>query len=103
MGTLIDIIKEEKERLEKLLIFYKQEISKQPKGYISKKKINGNEYCYRAYREGNTVKTVFVGVEGSDEVKKVKEKINERKKLEFLNRKAKENLIEVKKALREKR
>lgn len=103
MSTLIDIIEDEKERLQKLLKYYRNEISQLPRGYISKKKIHGHIYCYRSFRDGHTVKTVYLGAEDSETVKETKEKIQERKKLESLLKRTKENLDEAKRALRAKR
>jgi len=103
MSTLMDIINEEKNRLEKLLIFYDKEIQKLPKGFISRKKINGNIYYYRCYRKDNSVKTIYLGTEKSDNFNKIQEQISERRKLEHLKRKTKENLLEAKRALRAER
>ena len=103
MSILMDIIQDEKERLEDLLKFYEEEISKLPKGYISKKKVNGKIYYYRSFRDKNFVKTKYIGPESSDEVKNIENKISERKKLEELYKKAKENLAEAKRALRAKK
>ena len=103
MSTLIDIIEEEIERLEKLSIFYKKEISKLPKGYISSKKIKGHIYLYYSFRKGNTVKNIYIGGDSSKKLKEIKERIQERKKLEALLKQAKQNLAEAKKALRAKK
>jgi len=99
----MDIIEEEKERLERLLVFYSSEIVKLPKGHISKKKIKGNVYCYRSYRDGTTVKTIYIGKENSDEVKELSEGIKERQKLQELSRRTKKNLEEAMRALRAKK
>ncbi len=103
MSILMDIIEEEKERLEKLLIFYKQEIEKLPNGYISKKKVNGNIYCYRSFRDKKNVRTIYIGSEFSEAAKDMGNKILERKKLEELYKKTKKNLAEAKRALHGKK
>ena len=74
MSIMLNIISEEKERLEELLKFYKKEISNFPRGYISQRKRNGNIYCYQSYREGNTVKTKYIGIAGSNEIKELNKK-----------------------------
>lgn len=102
MSTLIDIIQEEKERLENLISFYENEISKLPKGYISIKNINGHKYCYQSYRDGKKVKTIYIGDESSEELIKIKLKIDERKKLEELYKQTKKNLKEAKRSIRGK-
>jgi hypothetical protein len=103
MSILTDIIVEEKERLEELLTFYKSEISKYPKGYISRRKRNGNIYCYRSYRDGNTVRTIYIGITGSDEVKDIEKDIEKRRDFEKKYRQAKDNLKEAKGLLRGKK
>ena len=99
----MNIVEEEKERLERLQKYYVVEISKFPKGYLSQKKISGNIYCYRAFRDGDTVRTIYIGSMESEEVKALKKQIAERKKLESLLRRTKENLKEAKRVLRAKR
>jgi hypothetical protein len=102
MSTLLDIIRDEKERLEELLTFYEEEISRYPKGYLSKRTRNGHVYCYRAFREGNTVKTIYIGLESSDEVKVLTKEMKRKKDLEEKYRQAKVNLKEAKGLLRGK-
>lgn len=103
MSILIDIIAEEKERLEELLKFYQSEILKYPKGYLSKRKRKGNIYCYRSYRDGNTVRTLYIGIAGSDDVKDVEKLISKRRDFEKKYRQAKMNLKEAKGLLRGKK
>lgn len=102
MSTLMDIIQEEKERLENLLEFYQNEISKLPRGYISLKNINNNKYYYQSFREGKKVKTIYIGDESSEKLMDIKNKIEERKKLEKLYKQAKQNLIEAERSIRGK-
>ena len=94
--------KEEIERLENLLKFYQDEISKLPKGYISIKNINGHKYCYQSYREGKKVKTVYIGDESSEQLNEIRLKIDERKKLDELYKQTKKNLKEAKGSVRGK-
>ena len=103
MGTLIDIVVEEKERLEELLKFYNKELKKYPKGNVSRKKRNGNYYYYQCYRDGSTVITNYLGKEDSPEVKEMRKKIEERIRIEKNIKRAKENLKEAKGLLNGKR
>lgn len=103
MGTLIDIIVEEKERLEGLLEYYRNELKKYPKGKVSKKKRNGNYYYYQCYREGDTIVTQYLGKSDSSKVKEMQKKIGERINLEKNILRAKENLKEAKGLLNGKR
>lgn len=102
MSILIDIIVEEKERLELLLQFYRKKISKYPKGYISKRKRNGNIYCYRSYRDKDKVKTIYIGIADSDAVKDIEKKIKIRREYEIKYQQVKINLKEAKGLLRGK-
>lgn len=99
MSGLKDIVVEEKERLEKLIIFYNQEISKYPKGYISKKMRNGNIYYYNSFREGEKVKSIYIGKAESLELKDIEKQINKRKELEKKLSITKKNLKEAGKML----
>ncbi|MBN2546074.1 MAG: hypothetical protein JXB50_09780 [Spirochaetes bacterium] len=103
MSILKDMIKEEKERLEELLKFYRNEINKYPKGYISRRKRNGNIYCYRSYRDGERVRTIYIGIAGSNEVKEAEKKIEKRREYEKKYRQARANLKEAKGLLRGKK
>ncbi|OHD12118.1 MAG: hypothetical protein A2Y41_00025 [Spirochaetes bacterium GWB1_36_13] len=99
MSGLKDIVIEEKERLEKLIIFYNQEILKYPKGYISKKMRNGNIYYYNSFREGKKVKSVYIGKVESPELKEFEKQIDKRKDLEKKLNTTKKNLKEAGKML----
>ena len=50
-----------------------------PKGYIRKKTINGKEYTYLQYRDGNKVRSVYIDKHTKAEIEK---KIAERKRIE---------------------
>ncbi|HBD95640.1 MAG: hypothetical protein A2015_11305 [Spirochaetes bacterium GWF1_31_7] len=103
MSTLMNIIEDERDRLERLEKYYLTELSKFPKGYLSDKRINGNVYSYRAFREGGTVRTVYLGSVDSEEVQELKNQIAERRKIQDLLKRARENLKEAKRVLRAKR
>lgn len=76
----IDIVLEkEKKRNESMLQAYMKRLSKLPKGSLVIRKINGNEYCYLRYREGEKVIHKYAGT--INQIDKIKEKINERKRL----------------------
>ena len=76
----IDIVLEkEKKRNESMLQAYTKRLSELPKGSLLIRKINGNEYCYLRYREGEKVIHKYAGT--INQVGEIKEKINERKHL----------------------
>lgn len=57
-----------------------KKIESLPKGYLSKKTINGKERFYLQYRDGSSIKSTYVKAE---EVENVRSQIEERKKLEI--------------------
>ena len=79
MSILLGVLNEEYERSCRIIDSLKAEIDSLPRGYISRKKINGKEYCYIQYREGGKVKSRYIRPEQVDEVKK---QIARRKSLE---------------------
>jgi len=103
MSTLMDIVEDEKDRLERLEKYYLSELSKFPRGNLSEKKINGHAYCYRAFREGGTVRTVYLGIVDSKEVQELKKEIVERRKMQDLLKRTRDNLKEARRVLRAKR
>lgn len=46
---------------------FKAELAKHPKGYLSVCHIDGCDYIYRKFRDGNKVISVYVGPLGSEE------------------------------------
>lgn len=95
MGHLKDVVSDERERLIDLIKFYEKKIRKLPKGSIRYRIISNNKYAYNNYRENEKHFSVYVGKADSKEVKKLIVKIEERKKLNLLLKKAKDNFKEV--------
>ena len=73
------VLKQEKDRNEKMQLAYIKKLNELPKGSIVIKRINGNEYCYLRYREGEKVILKYMGT--SNCVEEIKVKIEERKHL----------------------
>lgn len=103
MSTIKEVLKEELARLKRLNGRYIHDIAKLPSGSLSIKSRKGNEYAYRAYRSNNKVKTDYIGPADSDDVKKLKEKIATRKKLESLLKTTNEQITEIERSLRGKK
>ena len=103
MSTIKDVLKEELSRLKRLKRRYDHDIAALPSGSLSIKNRKGSEYAYRAYRSNNKVKTDYIGPADSDEVRKLKEKIGKRKKLESLLKTTNEQIIEIERSLRGKK
>lgn len=100
MSVVIDVIKEEYNRLNSLVKVYDKKIAQYPKGSLSIKKRGGHAYYYLAYREQKKVKFVYIGKEGSMKVKKYSDSIEKRHKYENMKKKSEANLKEIRKLLR---
>ena len=60
MSILDGVMREEHDRLSRIIAKVEQEINELPKGYISEKKINGKNYCYLQFRENGKVKSIYI-------------------------------------------
>ncbi len=98
MGIL-DIVKDESERLDGLLNFYVQKISEFPKGHINEKKRGGNLYVYLNYRAGTKVQSTYIGVKGSPADHEVRDQLVARQKYEVQLKEVKARLKEARHAL----
>ncbi len=85
MSTIQAVLKEEYERLQKLLGRYEKKIVKLPVGSVSIKTRNGRESLYRSYRKNEKVKKQNISVYRILIMqKKIKELIDKRRELETL-------------------
>ena len=103
MSVMMGILEEELNRLEELLAFYKQKIEEASKGSISVKERGGKRYLYLARREGKKVVFDYVGRDLPEVRDKLEERIRLRRDYQVKLRQVKENIKEVKGALRGKR
>ncbi len=103
MSTIKEVLKEELSRLKRLKGRYDHDIASLPSGSLSIKNRKGSEYAYRAYRSNKKVKTDYIGPADSDDVKKLKVKIEKRKKLESLLKTTNKQITEVERSLRGKK
>lgn len=92
MNVLIGVLQEEEDRLKELSAFYAKEIAQKPKGCVSIKKLGAHRYAYLNYREGDKVKTRYLGPEHAKEVAALRKQIEERRRYERWLREAKQNL-----------
>lgn len=79
MSVLDSILKEEYDRINRIIYNIKEELKELPKGYISEKKIKGHIYYYLQYRENKKMKTIYIK---KNEVATYKNLISYRKGLE---------------------
>ena len=103
MSVMMGILDEELKRLEELLDFYKKKIAEAPRGSISAKERGGKRYLYLARREGEKIIFDYVGRDVPEVRDALNDRILRRKEYQAKLRQVRENLKEVKRALRGKR
>ncbi len=103
MSVIRGILEEERDRLEELSVFYKEKIAEAPRGSISVKERGGKRYIYLARREDKKIIFEYVGKDILEVRNALNERIRQRKEYQAKLRQARENLKEVKRALRGKR
>jgi hypothetical protein len=103
MSVIRGILEEERDRLEELSVFYKEKIAEAPRGSISVKERGGKRYIYLARREDKKIIFEYVGKDVPEVRNALNERIRQRKEYQAKLRQARENLKEVKRALRGKR
>jgi hypothetical protein len=92
MKVILGVLKEEEDRLKALLKVYEKEIAERPKGSISVKILGKKRYAYLNFREGDKVKTRYLGVEHAKQVAAMRKVIEERRRYERWLREVKQNL-----------
>ena len=103
MSVIWGILEEECDRLEELSVFYKEKIAEAPRGSISVKERGGKRYIYLARREDKKIIFEYVGKDVPEVRDALNERIRQRKEYQAKLLQVKENLKEVKSALRGKR
>ena len=96
MSILMEVLKEELDRLERQQAVYERDLQAIPKGYISKKKISGKEYCYLQYRDGRRVVSQYIAAE---DLPKVEFQVKRRRQLEASLRRVREDQIKLRKVV----
>lgn len=103
MSVIRGILEEELNRLEELEVFYKDKIAEALHGSISVKERGGKQYLYLARRKGNKVVFEYIGKDIPEARDALKDRIRQRKEYQEKLRQVRENLKEVKRALRGRR
>lgn len=103
MEILNSILKEELNRLKSLKKNYEQKLNKLPKGCLIKKEIKGKVYYYLNYREGKKGIFQYLGKLDKDELSKINNNINERRKFRKLYIQTKKDIARLKKMSHEKK
>lgn len=99
MSILENVLKEELERVESHISSYEEMLLDMPKGYISIVKISGKHFAYLKWREGNKIKSKYIGLEGSEEELAARGVYFERKRIEANLKKSKEEEKKLRKVL----
>ncbi len=60
MNLILSTILQEKERIDRMLSKYQEELGTLPKGTISEKKVKQSTYFYLKYREGKKVISRYI-------------------------------------------
>lgn len=101
MDMMLDVVQEELENSIRIQDRYKKAISRLPRGSLSKKKIDGNEYYYLAYWESSGgVRTRYLGKLSEAQVQKYQEKIRKRREYKRLLKRAQEQIKFYQKVLK---
>ena len=79
MSILDEVLLEEYNRMKKMRIVMKKEMDSLPKGYISKKMINGKQHNYLQWRQGKKIVSKYVPEKRAEELKRQIEKRNQLK------------------------
>jgi hypothetical protein len=96
MAALKEMVKEEKERLLRMMDFYLEKIKELPKGSIIFKNRKDRKYPYLIYRDGQLVKTDYLKI-NINELKELSIKINKRRKYLKILREIKKDLKDFQK------
>lgn len=99
MSYIKNIMQEEHQRLQALYQKYLEKIDSFPKGTVSRKKRNKNEYLYLASRQGAKVKFDYIGSVDSEKARKVMDQVNMRKTYESKLKQVKSDLKEIGKVI----
>lgn len=93
---ILRTILQEKERIDRMLAKYQEELEMLPKGTISEKKVKQSTYFYLKYREGKKVISRYIP---QKDVDAVREQVEKRRHIETMIRSLQEERAIAEKAL----
>lgn len=96
MNLILRTILQEKERIDRMLAKYQEELEMLPKGTISEKKVKQSTYFYLKYREGKKVISRYIP---QKDVEAVREQVEKRRHIETMIRSLQEERAIAEKAL----
>lgn len=100
MKILNSVLNEELDRLNKLKKNYEKQIAKLPKGSLIRKNIKENIYYYLNYRQEKKKIFKYIGKLPGKELENLLDKIEERRKLEKLNKQVKKDIKKLEKMIK---
>jgi hypothetical protein len=103
MDAIKGVLKEELENSLRLLEKYREAVGKLPRGSLVEKNINGNVFCYLAFRQAGKVKFAYQGKLSKGEIEKLKEIQKYRAKYRKLIADLKQQILFLKRALHERK
>ena len=96
LNLILSTILQEKERIDRMLAKYQEELGTLPKGTISEKKVKQSTYFYLKYREGKKVISRYIP---QKDVEAVREQVEKRRHIETMIRSLQEERAIAEKAL----
>ena len=93
---ILSTILQEKERIDRMLAKYQEELEMLPKGTLSEKKVKQSTYFYLKYREGKKVISRYIP---QKDVDAVREQVEKRRHIETMIRSLQEERAIAEKAL----
>lgn len=96
LNLILSTILQEKERIDRMLAKYQEELEMLPKGTISEKKVKQSTYFYLKYREGKKVISRYIP---QKDVEAVREQVEKRRHIETMIRSLQEERAIAEKAL----
>ena len=96
MNLILSTILQEKERIDRMLVKYQEELGVLPKSTVSEKKVKQYTYFYLKYREGKKVISRYIP---QKDVEAIREQIEKRRHIETMIRSLQEERAIAEKAL----
>ena len=96
LNLILSTILQEKERIDRMLAKYQEELGTLPKGTISEKKVKQSTYFYLKYRDGKKVISRYIP---QKDVDAVREQVEKRRHIETMIRSLQEERAIAEKAL----
>ena len=96
LNLILSTILQEKERIDRMLAKYQEELGTLPKGTISEKKVKQSTYFYLKYREGKKVISRYIP---QKDMEAVREQVEKRRHIETMIRSLQEERAIAEKAL----